>query len=308
MPDDRHVFKRAEPIRLDALVREWLQGSWNQTRAAISTGKIWLDGQPETDIARMVIEGQLEYRPNTPRADRTAVLTDADVLAFTSDYVVVRKPEGLMTVPYENERDTLESRVRRWVEKKRQQQGRPYLGWVHRLDKETSGLCVFATSIRGKQVLQQQFQSHAAQRVYHAIVEGRALSGTIETDLVADRGDGKRSSVNKVFPHRRKNPGPTQHAITHVQATVFGQRLCQVVCHLETGRTHQIRIHLSETGTRIVGDPVYGETALPREIVPPRMFLHAVELSFTDPATGQKVTFEDPVPQVFRDFWAKVEG
>lgn len=307
-PPTRLKTERPEPTRLDVIVRDWLQCSWNQARAAIASGKIWHEDGPLTDPGQLLTVAELEYRVYARRADRDNVLAAAAVAALTDDYIVVRKPAGLMTVPFKNERDTLEARVRRWLGKKRGQKGRPYLGWVHRLDKETSGLVVFATSTRGKQVLQHQFQTHAAQRVYHALVEGQADSATIETHLVANRGDGKRGSLEKIPSRRRHHLGAPQRAVTHVHALQTGQRISRVICHLETGRTHQIRIHLSEAGNRIVGDPVYGETQLPREIVPPRMFLHAVELAFDDPATGQRVTFEDPLPASFDAFWQQLES
>ncbi|MEO8875941.1 MAG: RluA family pseudouridine synthase, partial [Polyangiaceae bacterium] len=241
---EKHVI--TEPSPLDGAVRAAFEMTWGKARGVIETGKIKVDGETVTDTRRPVIAGaEIELAMNAPRPNRARL--DADRIVYLDPHVViVSKPSGISTVPYdESETDTLDERVRRALEAKEKMRnlGRTQLGVVHRLDKETSGLLVFTRSWAAKQALSAQFRAHTVHRRYLAIVHGEARAQTIKTHITANRGDGIRGSIE-----RQKKPVPkeqAQVAITHVEVVDRFDGATLIACRLETGRTHQIRVHMS---------------------------------------------------------------
>jgi 23S rRNA pseudouridine1911/1915/1917 synthase len=170
---------------------------------------------------------------------------------------------------------------------------------VHRLDRDTSGLMIFALSSRAEQALVAMFKAHEVRRAYLAVVHGRvAEPRTIESWIVRDRGDGLRGST----PRGAADEG-AQRAVTHVMPVEhLGDRYTVVECRLETGRTHQIRIHLAEAGHMLCGEKVYTRPAPNAQPVPdrsgaPRQALHSAELEFVHPVTGQTMRFASPLPK-----------
>jgi 23S rRNA pseudouridine1911/1915/1917 synthase len=167
-----------------------------------------------------------------------------------------------------------------------------FLRAVHRLDKETSGLVVFARTPEAERHLGRQFRVHSIERRYLAVVRGLARPGKIESWLVRDRGDGRRGSAAK--------PGDGQRAVTHVRVLEHLGDFTLVECRLETGRTHQVRIHLGEAGTPICGERIYDRPPNGRPIPDashaPRLALHATRLDFDHPTTRQRMTFTSPFP------------
>ncbi|HLL88298.1 MAG TPA: RluA family pseudouridine synthase [Tepidisphaeraceae bacterium] len=169
---------------------------------------------------------------------------------------------------------------------------------VHRLDRDTSGLMIFALSPRAEQALVQLFKDHAIRRSYWAVAVGRVEPRTIESWLLRDRGDGLRGSSRE-----GKDDPDAQHAVTHVKPIEhLGDRYTVVGCRLETGRTHQIRIHLAEAGHMLCGEKVYvrpavGAPPLTDPSGAPRQALHSHELAFTHPITNQPMMFTAPVPR-----------
>jgi 23S rRNA pseudouridine1911/1915/1917 synthase len=227
------------------------------------------------------------------RKPRAGELEDGDVVHADSQVVVVVKPSGLNTIPFdETEVDALDARVRSWLERRRMvpRGSRPTLGIVHRIDRETSGLVVFTRTWLAKQSLTTQFRQHTVHRRYLAIAHGDVPDSTRRTFLMEDRGDGLRGSA------RGRPPSDAREAITHISRVepLVGATL--VACKLETGRTHQIRIHLSESGNPIVGERVYIRGFRGAIIEAPRLMLHAAELGFVHPATESQVQWEQPVP------------
>ena len=168
----------------------------------------------------------------------------------------------------------------------------PRLRIVHRLDKETSGLVVFARSVLAERELGLQFRKHTVVRRYLAVVAGILSGQTIRSNLVADRGDGRRGSTQL--------PGVGKEAVTHVAVEERLPGYTLLSCRLETGRTHQIRIHLSEAGHPVCGDKVYvkraGGTVFDDASGAPRLALHATELGFEHPATGGRLHWAMPLP------------
>jgi 23S rRNA pseudouridine1911/1915/1917 synthase len=164
---------------------------------------------------------------------------------------------------------------------------------VHRLDKETSGLVVFTRTWLAKKSLASQFRHHTVHRRYLAIAHGSVPKKTITSNLVADRGDGLRGSSD------RGREALARIAVTHVEPLEALRGATLVACTLETGRTHQIRIHLAEMGHPLVGERVYVRDYGGPVIPAPRVMLHAAELGFVHPKTEAPVRWEEPPPEDF---------
>jgi 23S rRNA pseudouridine1911/1915/1917 synthase len=168
----------------------------------------------------------------------------------------------------------------------------PRLRIVHRLDKETSGLLVFGRSPLAERELGLQFRKHTVVRRYLAVVPGYLSPQTIKSNLVPDRGDGRRGSTQL--------PSVGKEAVTHVAVEERLPGYTVLSCRLETGRTHQIRIHLSEAGHPVCGDKVYvkkfGADVFEDNSAAPRLALHATELGFEHPASGAHLHWTMPLP------------
>lgn len=176
----------------------------------------------------------------------------------------------------------------------------PHVRPVHRIDKETSGLVVFALTQDAESHLGKQFRAHSIERRYVALVRGDAKEGRIESLIVRDRGDGRRgSNESPRVATRGRDAG--QRAVTHVRILERLSGFTLVECQLETGRTHQVRIHLGETGTPLCGERIYDRPLhgkpLPDSSSAARPMLHAARLGLVHPATGKKLAWEAELPE-----------
>jgi 23S rRNA pseudouridine1911/1915/1917 synthase len=321
---------------IDAAVRTLFELSWGRARDLLKRGKIAVDGQVVTSPTTRVRGGAivtLDLAAKDPRAAREALEPDA-IVYVDAHVVVVDKPSGISTVPYDPEgmgasialraRDpeeiaTLDQRVRAALARRERARGRsgppPEIGVVHRLDKETSGLVVFTRSWTAKKALLQAFRFHHVHRRYLAIVHGIPKDQTIVSHFVEDRGDGLRGSIeNRSGRRYAVGSEKTQRAVTHVEVVErfpnggAGQPCALVACRLETGRTHQIRIHLSEAGHPVLGERVYVR-GYDRPLVPaPRVMLHAAELGFQHPATGEAMRWASELPADMEEMLAFLRG
>ena len=279
---------------LDRTLRAIYPGSsWGSVRKLIETGKVSVDGEVTRDPVRAVRRGStvaVSMRARRPTSGET--LPKSAFVHVDSQLVVVKKPAGVSTVPYdETETDTLVDRVHKALKAMSKGNAAPP-GIVHRLDKETSGLILFARSLEAKRVLKQQFRVHSVHRRYVGIAHGSVEARTIGSRLVRDRGDGRRGSTN--------NPTLGRDAVTHVGVLERLDGATLVECRLETGRTHQIRIHLAESGHPLLGETLYMKGFSGSIIDAPRLMLHAREIGFTHPATGKTLRFEEPMPDDMR--------
>jgi 23S rRNA pseudouridine1911/1915/1917 synthase len=280
--------------------------SWGRVRAWIARGKVAVDGVVVLDEAARVRAGARVEVNLAARAPGRRELGDDTVVHCDAHVVVVDKPSGVSTVPWDDQDvDTLDARVRGWLERRarsgRGGEGRAGragpvpLGVVQRLDKETSGLVVFTRTWLAKKSLAGQLRQHTVHRRYLAIAHGDVTPRTIRTRLVEDRGDGLRGSA------RSRSMAGAREATTHVERVERLRGATLVACRLETGRTHQIRIHLSEAGHPIVGERVYVRGFAGRRIDAPRLMLHAAELGFVHPATESAVRFDRAPPRDFEE-------
>lgn len=275
---------------LDRVLREHLgDASWNQVRSWILQGKVSVDGETVLLPTSLVIAGsRLEFRPTRSRA-RAPSDRPFSILHQDSQVIVVDKASGVATVPFE---DSEQNSLDRLLAAHLGQKGRPARVFVvHRLDKETSGVLIFARTAAALGHLKSQFRFHTTHRRYVALVHGTAPSGTIVSRLVTNRGDGRRGSTT--------NPWLGREAITHVRVLETFEGASLIECRLETGRTHQIRIHLAESGHPLLGERVYSKGVTLAPLPAPRLLLHARELGFDHPSTGQPLRFESPLPADF---------
>jgi 23S rRNA pseudouridine1911/1915/1917 synthase len=279
-----------------AFVRARTGQAWSQVKRWIERGKVMVDGAVVTAIDRRLRGGEqiaialAAPRPPDPTREAAIVHEDPHV-------IVIDKPAGISSVPYEErEGGTAMDLIRgAWRRMGRAATETP-LHVVHRLDRATSGLIVFAKTKRAEIGLGSQLRAHTVERSYVCVAHGVVRPGRIESNLVADRGDGIRGSAR--FPNQGKR------AVTHVtvREALRGATLCEV--RLETGKTHQIRIHLSERGHPLVGETVYvrdylrnGGVLLPSS----RLLLHAETLGFVHPITGETLRFDSEPPVEYRD-------
>jgi 23S rRNA pseudouridine1911/1915/1917 synthase len=316
-------------LPLDGVVRTLFNLSWGRARDLIGRGKISVDGRVVTSATSRVKAGVTLAIDLAARSPRAAVeeLPPEAIVFVDMHVVVVDKPSGVSTVPYDpegmgasiarrarpGEEVTLDERVRRTLARRERGRGRggppPELGVVHRLDKETSGLVVFTRSWAAKKALAQAFRVHSVHRRYLALVHGVPKNETITSHFVPDRGDGLRGSVERRRGRAHAvGSEKTQRAVTHVEVVQrfdaenggAGQPCALVACRLETGRTHQIRIHLAEAGHPVLGERVYVRDFLRDSgavLVPaPRVMLHAAELGFDHPATGRPMRWTSDLP------------
>jgi 23S rRNA pseudouridine1911/1915/1917 synthase len=162
---------------------------------------------------------------------------------------------------------------------------------VHRIDKETSGLVMFARTLAAERSLGEQLRAHTTERRYLALVRGEARDARIESWIVRDRGDGRRGGGPE---------GEGQHAITHVTLAERLGAFSLVECRLETGRTHQVRIHLGEAGTPLCGETIYDRPLHGRPVPDgsgcERVALHAATLGLDHPETGKRLSWSAPLP------------
>ena len=279
-------------LRLDQLLAANIPDlSRRQARTLLDIGGVFVDGTRVKVASRMLRVGQtvqatlgsvLARATKTPsraaRARDEATLPSATVLFEDDDVLVVAKPSGLLVAPTaESDRGNLLALLALRAES-------PRLWLVHRIDAPASGVLVFAKTQAAAGHLSQQFAAHTVEREY----------------LVGARG------VVPPGDHVCSEPIGGKHAVTHVSVdTPYGHHATRVRCRLETGRTHQIRIHLKHFGHPVMGDRLHG---IPDALDPPRLALHAAILCFTHPRTQAVVRFESPWPSDLTAWAARLQG
>ncbi len=299
------ISPEAAGARLDKTLAEHVEDlSRARIQALMAQGLISLRGAVLTDASAKAMAGdyQILIPPPAP-ADPQPEAIPLSILYEDADLIVVEKPPGMAVHPAPgNETGTLVNALLHHCGASLSGIGgvaRP--GIVHRIDKETSGVLVAAKSDAAHQGLSKLFATHDIDRVYVALVRGAPTpaSGTIQSRLGRSTHDRKKIAVLKTGG---------REAITHYRTErTFGPpgkpTAARISCQLETGRTHQIRVHMASKGTPCLGDPVYGSgpPAGPvREAVAEaglkRQALHAAVLGFVHPVTGERLRFESPLP------------
>lgn len=297
--------------RLDKTVKHHFQLPWGKARAWIDTGKVFIDGNCVSDQGEPVKAGaRIELRMSQPKKRAEPKLDSKCVVHFDSELVVVNKASGVMTVPHpeSEEEETLDRLALDYLRVKdpKAVSNRASLGVVHRIDKDTSGLVVFARTYAALKALSEQFRAHSIERRYLAIVHGRPKNQTIETRIARDAGDGIRGSVPEGSVNKMGEE-LGRFAVTHLEVLEKLDGAALVSCRIETGRTHQIRIHLSEIGHPIVGEKVYVR-GFKGDLIPAgRTMLHAEQLGFIHPGSGELVAWTEAPSKDFQKIYKSLK-
>jgi 23S rRNA pseudouridine1911/1915/1917 synthase len=297
------VDAAAEGERLDQLLAEPL-GSRSAAQRLIDAGRVTVDGAVRPKRHRVAAGERVEVAPE-PAAVATGSAAEVPfAVAYEDEHLLVAdKPAGVVVHPARGHRgatlaEALAGRVAGGEDPAR-------AGIVHRLDKDTSGLLVIAKSEAVHRALQELIRTRDLRREYLALVEGcpPARSGTIDAPIGRDRRVRTRMSTDTDVPRSARTHFALERALA-------GFALLRVT--LETGRTHQIRVHLQAIGHPVAGDPDYGPAAgagAPGgELGLRRQFLHAAGLAFAHPVTGQPVDVSSPLPPDLAAVLARLEA
>ena len=285
--------------RLDKALAEGSGLSRERVKALLDEGRVLLDGQVARQASAKPAAGT-GWTIAVPQA-APAAAQPQDIplsIAFEDEHlIVVDKPAGLVVHPAAGNPDgTLVNALLHHCWGQLSGIGgvaRP--GIVHRIDKDTSGLLVVAKTDIAHEGLARQFADHSIHRAYRAITAGRPVppSGTVRGAIGRSSHDRKKMALVE--------DGRGKHAVTHYHTMQALDSAALVECRLETGRTHQVRVHLASIGHALLGDPVYGRT--PSRLRPiltalgfRRQALHAAELGFIHPVSGEKVQLASPIP------------
>ncbi len=303
---ETHKRTQEKAERADLAVQRMCERSRAQVRAMFQSGCVTKNGEPCTNPGEMLAAGDrivLTFDPQRKyREKRTSYSSRLFKILFEDNYlIVIDKEAGFLTVPTENDdRQSVIAAVNAYVEvKSGRRQGATL---VHRLDRDTSGILVLAKHPNLAKTLKEQFSSRKPFRKYFAIVKGapQPKSGTYKSFLMTDK------NLNQVSV---KDPTQGKLAITHYRVLKKLTDCSLVDVRLETGRRNQIRVHFSEKGTPVLGDPRYRPgLAKHPEWKYRRLALHAAELEFVHPVTKKKLSFNSPMPEEMQAFIKATKG
>jgi 23S rRNA pseudouridine1911/1915/1917 synthase len=280
-------------IRLDlALIRLHPGLSRRKAREVIEKGQVTVEGRTVLEAGALIAPAApIAWDPN--RKARSRVRSAIRLLYEDDDVLVVDKLAGLLAVPTAPDapEDSALARVQDYIARLRPR--RPYVGVVHRLDRDTSGALAFALTPAARAALRDLFRAHRMERRYAALVQGvpPAEKGVVDLPIYDVYEAGRR---------RLARAGePAHEARTHWRVVERFPAGALLEVELETGRQHQIRLHLAHLGLPIVGDAVYGDRDQRPGAAVPRQMLHARHLGFAHPTTGVAVSVESPLPEDF---------
>ncbi len=297
MDDDPIVVPNAlDGERVDRAVAFLTGWPRNAVQQLLDDGSVLVDGKPVAKSHRLRTGASIELLGEPadaapPTADETIAV---DVRYADDDVVVVAKPADLVVHPGAGNADgtLVNGLLARFPEIAAV--GDPMRpGIVHRLDRDTSGLLVVARSPRAYESLVAQLAARSVDRRYIALVWGRLSSPRGLIDAPVGRSAARRT---RMAVRDEGKPARTEYEVRET----FDEPVCSLLdCKLETGRTHQIRVHLAAIGHPVVGDATYGGSRDQLKLARP--FLHATSLAFDHPATGERVSFDDPLPVELAD-------
>jgi len=289
------------PGRLDRALAEAIPSlSRARIQALVDDNALLVAGRPVTDASSKKFEGQpFTLTVPAPLPDKAqAQEIDLDIVFEDEHLIVVNKPAGLVVHPAAGHSDgTLVNALLHHCRGKLSGIGgvqRP--GIVHRIDRDTSGLLVVAKTDKAHEGLARLFAAHDIERRYLAVVAGHPTppASTIRTQIGRSITNRKKMAV---LPE-----GKGKHAVTHYRTVEQFKDAALVECRLETGRTHQVRVHMAHIGNPLIGDSTYNNRRKafkfgPNQSYFERQALHAVSLGFIHPVTGEKLGFESKMPE-----------
>ncbi len=296
------IDKRGE--RLDIALAQVLPDlSRSQCQQLIKSGLVTIDGRPVKVSRRLTGNEQIQVIIPEPKSSKLAPENiPLDVLFEDEDLLVIGKPAGRVVHPAAgNESGTLVNAIIYHYPDLPGIGGEKRPGIVHRLDKGTSGLIIVARNDQALRHLQAQFKERSVKKCYLALVSGRfhQREVLIDASIGRDPKDRKKMAVISVNQSTKSRPAQTRLSLIKYHADYSLVR-CQPV----TGRTHQIRVHLSYIGFPIVGDSLYG--AREPKFNLNRTFLHAAEITFRHPSTDREISFSSELPDELSDFLSTI--
>lgn len=288
-------YEVKEPAELLAFLLAHVSGEGrNAIKSMLSRGQVAIDGRPSTLYNQALKPGQT-VSVSKARIVEKPPLAGLTILHEDEDVIVVAKEAGLLSIASEQESEM--TAYRQLTAHVRATDPASRIFVLHRLDRDTSGVMMFAKSERVQQQLQENWHENVEERTYIALVEGKVkkTEGTISSYL-------RESKTLKMYSS--SSPVDAQHAVTHYKVLQSNANFSLLEVSLETGRKNQIRVHMEDIGHPIVGDKKYGS----KSRILGRLGLHARLLSFKHPATGKLVRFETDIPKSFLKPFAAEEN
>ena len=288
--------------RLDAFLARCAEGlSRSAAQKLIEEGHVLRGGKPGKKNDKLNVGDEIEFTIPEPKAvDIVPTEMKLDIVYEDEDLRVINKPKGLVVHPAAGHQDDtlVNGLLYALGEDLSGINGELRPGIVHRIDKDTSGLLAVAKNDLAHAVLASQLKDHTMARTYEAIVCGafREDSGTVDAPIGRHPSDRKKMCVTE------RN---SKHAVTHWEVVGRYRGYTHIRCRLETGRTHQIRVHMAHIGHPILGDTVYGHKK--PELGQDSQCLHAGALCFRHPRDGRPVIVFAPLPEYFQKVIEKLE-
>lgn len=260
--------------------------SRNSVKSILARGQVTIDDQIETQFDYLLHPGQTITILKNKVAVKRSALIGMEILHEDDDIIVINKEAGLLSIATEKEKN--QTALHQLMEHVRLEGPQNRVFVVHRLDKDTSGVMMFAKSEQAKRTLQNAWKEKVTERTYMALVEGEVTKdkGYISSWL-------RESKTHLMYSSQTKNDG--LHAITRYEKVHSNKDFSLLKVELETGRKNQIRVHMQDLGFPVVGDKKYGSKTNKVR----RLGLHAMVLAFEHPSTKEQMCFETEVPEVF---------
>ncbi len=277
--------------RIDKVLGHHLkQFSRSQIQKWVTDGNVTVNGQPVKPKYKLAVGDQVVVSPEAPqKIDLEPENIPLDIVYEDDDVLVVNKPQGMVVHPAPGHPNHTLVNALLYHSPLSTINGEFRPGIVHRIDKDTSGLLMVAKNDMAHRSLAAQLKAKTNQREYVALVHGviKQEAGTIDAPIGRSRKDRKKQAI----------VSDGRHAVTHFKVLKRYRHYTLVSCRLETGRTHQIRVHMKSIGHPLAGDSLYG----PRKTLPGKgQYLHARELGFKHPRTGKQLLFTAPLPDYFQ--------
>lgn len=278
-------------MRLDQYLMIQLQYSRSKVQRMLKEGYILVNDQVVKNSYLVKEQDRIEVKEyQEPQLTATPEAMDLDIVFEDDDLIVVNKPNGMVVHPaVGNTHGTLVNGLVYHAKNLSDVNGEFRPGIVHRIDADTTGLLMVAKHNRAHEVLARELEEKATTRVYYALVWGVIFNdtGTIDAPIGRDPHDRKKQTVTATN---------SKDAITHFKVLARYKRATLIELRLETGRTHQIRVHMNYIGHPVVNDPVYGRR---KKFDDTGQCLHAKTLGFVHPTTGEYMEFDSELPPCF---------
>lgn len=287
-----------EGIRIDKYLSEQLEYSRSILSKMLEEGDILVNGHPVKPSYLIHLEDEIEVvKPYEKETTLTPEEMPLDIVYEDQDILVINKPTGVVVHPGSGNREgTLASGLLYYTSNLSDVNGEVRPGIVHRLDKDTSGLMLVAKSNKAHEILAEDFKVHAVKREYVALLSGAFPHNEAKIDAPIGRDVKNRKRMSVTAENSKE-------AITYVKVLKRFKQNTLVSLNLETGRTHQIRVHMHYIGYPVFNDPVYNHQVIPGV----GQFLHSKTITFTHPITKEKMFFDSALPTYFQEYLDTLE-